>query len=103
MDKPADPATPFAEVYQAFFDDLVAHSTFGRPETVPNHLLVMTSETFYSTQEAGALIGLSRHTIARYCASGRIKAIAINTGRRPIYRIRERDLLAFVREWVRDE
>jgi hypothetical protein len=27
MDKPADPATPFAEVYQAFFDDLAAHAT----------------------------------------------------------------------------
>ena len=23
MDKPADPATPFGEVYQAFLDDLV--------------------------------------------------------------------------------
>ncbi len=25
MDKPADPATPFAEVYQSFLDDLVPH------------------------------------------------------------------------------
>lgn len=27
MDKPADPATPFAEVYQAFFDDLALEGT----------------------------------------------------------------------------
>jgi hypothetical protein len=27
MDKPADPATPFAEVYQSFFDDLALEGT----------------------------------------------------------------------------
>ena len=26
MDKPADPATPFSEVYQAFYDDLARRS-----------------------------------------------------------------------------
>jgi hypothetical protein len=27
MDKPADPATPFGEVYQSFFDDLALEGT----------------------------------------------------------------------------
>ena len=27
MDKPADPATPFGEVYQAFLDDLALEGT----------------------------------------------------------------------------
>ena len=30
MDKPADPATPFGEVYQAFLDDLVLEGTNWR-------------------------------------------------------------------------
>ena len=29
MDKPADPATPFHEVYQAFFDDLPSDCLVG--------------------------------------------------------------------------
>ena len=32
MDKPADPATPFAEVYHAFLDDLVLEGT--KPTTI---------------------------------------------------------------------
>ena len=32
MDKPADPATPFAEVYQSFFDDLALEGT--KPSTI---------------------------------------------------------------------
>jgi hypothetical protein len=32
MDKPADPATPFAEVYQAFYDDLAKEGT--KPSTI---------------------------------------------------------------------
>ena len=32
MDKPADPATPFAEVYQAFLDDLALEGT--KPSTI---------------------------------------------------------------------
>jgi hypothetical protein len=32
MDKPADPATPFAEVYQSFLDDLVLHGR--KPSTI---------------------------------------------------------------------
>jgi excisionase family DNA binding protein len=62
-----------------------------------------TPEKFLSTQEAADLVGLTRHTIARYCRSGRIRAVAINTGPRPIYRIRESDFRAFVREWVRED
>jgi hypothetical protein len=41
MDKPANPATPFGEVYQAFYDDLVKQGTkppvVGRPrQSEPN-------------------------------------------------------------------
>ena len=32
MDKPADPTTPFAEVYQSFFDDLALEGT--KPTTI---------------------------------------------------------------------
>jgi hypothetical protein len=32
MDKPADPATPFAEVYQSFLDDLVKYGR--KPSTI---------------------------------------------------------------------
>ena len=32
MDKPADPATPFGEVYQAFLDDLTLEGT--KPRTI---------------------------------------------------------------------
>jgi len=32
MDTPADPATPFAEVYQSFLDDLVLNGT--KPSTI---------------------------------------------------------------------
>jgi hypothetical protein len=32
MDKPADPATPFAEVYQSFLDDLALEGT--KPSTI---------------------------------------------------------------------
>ncbi len=32
MDKPADPATPFVEVYQAFLDDLTLEGT--KPSTI---------------------------------------------------------------------
>ena len=32
MDKPADPATPFGEVYQAFLDDLALEGT--KPRTI---------------------------------------------------------------------
>ncbi len=35
MDKPADPATPLAEVYQALFDDLAIHST--KPSTIARY------------------------------------------------------------------
>ena len=33
MDKPADPATPFGEVYQAFLDDLTLEGTKPRTST----------------------------------------------------------------------
>ena len=32
MDKPADPATPFGEVYQSFLDDLAKEGT--KPSTI---------------------------------------------------------------------
>jgi hypothetical protein len=32
MDKPADPATPFGEVYQSFLDDLAPEGT--KPSTI---------------------------------------------------------------------
>ena len=35
MDKPADPATPFGEVYQAFFDDLTLEGT--KPTTIARY------------------------------------------------------------------
>ena len=35
MDKPADPATPFAEVYQSFLDDLVLHGR--KPSTIDRY------------------------------------------------------------------
>ena len=35
MDKPADPATPFAEVYQAFYDDLTKEGI--KPSTVARY------------------------------------------------------------------
>jgi excisionase family DNA binding protein len=71
----------------------------------PDHVPVMKKPTdkFLTTQEAADLLGLTRHTIARYCRSGRIKAVIINTGPRPIYRIRESDFSAFVRAWVRED
>ena len=36
MDKPADPATPFGEVYQAFLDDLTLEGT--KPRTIHTQL-----------------------------------------------------------------
>jgi DNA binding domain, excisionase family len=63
----------------------------------------MTKDVWLTTKECAERVGLSRQTISSYCKSGRIKAIAINTGPRPIYRIRESDFRAFVREWIRDE
>ena len=35
MDKPADPATPFGEVYQSFFDDLALEGT--KPTTIARY------------------------------------------------------------------
>ena len=35
MDKPADPATPFREVYQSFLDDLVLHGR--KPSTIDRY------------------------------------------------------------------
>ncbi len=63
------------------------------------------SERWMSTTECAERLGglLTRQTIAKYCASGRIKATRIDTGFRPIWRIRERDFVAFVHRYVRDE
>ena len=35
MDKPADPATPFREVYQSFLDDLALHR--GKRDTIDKY------------------------------------------------------------------
>ncbi len=63
------------------------------------------SERWLSTTECAERLGglLTRQTIAKYCANGGIKATRIDTGLRPIWKIREADFIAFVRRHVRDE
>jgi len=40
-------------------------------------------------------------TVSRWIREGRLKAIAIEVGPRPIYRVRESDFRDFVRRYVR--
>jgi excisionase family DNA binding protein len=53
-----------------------------------------------TTTEVAGMLGIDRHTIARWVREGRLPAIRIRSGCRMIYRIRRRDLAAFVRAYV---
>ena len=63
----------------------------------------MTNDRLMHTSEIAELLGVSRQSVARWVREGRLKAIAISVGPRPIYRIRASDYRAFLNRYVRGE
>jgi hypothetical protein len=53
MDKPADPATPFGEVYQAFLDDLAGYHSRRSPEFC--HVPLLLTGTWRNSRRCQAL------------------------------------------------
>lgn len=62
----------------------------------------MDSERLLTTGEISAALGVSRQTVTAWIRSGRLRALTIQVGVRPTYRVRERDFRDFVRRYVRD-
>jgi hypothetical protein len=84
MDKPADPATPFAEVYQAFLADLATEGT--KPSTVQRyrHNIVRFEKWLVETGHAATLASLERTTFDRLPSASRDAAPAAGRSiRRP--------------------
>ncbi len=55
-----------------------------------------------TTIEVAAKLGVTRQTVSRWIRDKKLAAITIGVGqRRPIYRVREADFIAFVRRYVR--
>jgi excisionase family DNA binding protein len=63
----------------------------------------MTNDRLMHTSEIAELLGVSRQSVSRWVREGRLKAIAISVGPRPVYRIRESDYRAFLNRYVRGE
>lgn len=63
----------------------------------------MTTDPLMTTTEIAAKLRVSRQTVSRWIREGRLEAIAIEVGPRPIYRIRESQYRAFLRRYVRGE
>lgn len=62
MDKPADPATPFCEVYQSSLDDLKMHST--KPTTIDRyHYNIARFETWLEKTEQPTILASLERTI----------------------------------------
>jgi len=61
----------------------------------------MTTEKWYTSTEISEALHVSRQTVTRWIREGRLKAVAIEVGPRPIYRVRDSDFRAFVRAYVR--
>lgn len=72
MDKPADPATPFAEVYQSFQDDLVKYGR--KPSTIHRYRYnIVRFETWLNEKELPAILASfeqsvrgKEHDVARF-------------------------------------
>jgi excisionase family DNA binding protein len=61
----------------------------------------MAQDRWLTTGQVAALLGVSRSTVTRWIRDGKLAAHAISVGARPTYRVRETDLRAFVRQYVR--
>jgi excisionase family DNA binding protein len=61
----------------------------------------MPNQRTMTTTEVAALLHVSRQTVTRWIREGRLPAIAITVGRRPVYRVTEPAFRAFVRDYVR--
>ncbi len=61
----------------------------------------MANDRWLTTTEIAAALYVSRQTVSRWIREGRLKAVAIEVGPRPIYRVRESDFRAFVHAYVR--
>ena len=66
MDKPADPATPFGEVYQAFLDDLALEGT--KPRTIYRYRynIARFERLLVDTGRPVTLASLERTTLFTY-------------------------------------
>ncbi len=62
----------------------------------------MAQDRWLTTGQVAELLGVSRSTVTRWIRDGRLAATAIHVGARPTYRVREADLRAFVRRYVRE-
>jgi excisionase family DNA binding protein len=62
----------------------------------------MTNDRWLTTTEIATALHVSRQTVSRWIREGRLKAVAIEVGTRPIYRIRESDFRRFVQAYIRN-
>lgn len=64
----------------------------------------MDREIWYSTEDVARLIGgVSPRWVRVQIDAGRLRARVLLTGRRPTYRIRASDLMAFMKAYVLDD
>ncbi len=66
MDKPADPATPFCEVYQPFLDDLAMHGR--KPATIDRYRynIVRFEKWLHATERPSVLASLEQSILFGY-------------------------------------
>lgn len=62
----------------------------------------MTDGEWLTTEQAAVAIGVARQTVSRWIRERKLPARAIRVHGRRVYRIRQSDLLAFVRRYVTD-
>jgi excisionase family DNA binding protein len=63
----------------------------------------MKEEKVWTTAEISQRLHVSRQAVSRWIRTGKLPAIVITVGARPIYRVRDRDYRAFVSRYVRGE
>ena len=61
----------------------------------------MQNDRWMTTREIADALHVTRQTVTRWIRDGHLKAIAIEVGPRPIYKVRHSDFVAFVRRYVR--
>jgi len=60
----------------------------------------MGPDDILTTTEVASQIGVARQTVDRWIREGKLQARRIQVGKRAVYRVRRRDMYAFVRKYV---
>ena len=77
MDKPADPATPFREVYQAFFDDLASEGTKPATTARYRHKIVRFENCLDENGHQARRADQPARPVRRWQVAGRRVAMAV--------------------------